>query len=180
MSQKEEAGQRVTPRHPARDFPHHISFEKYDTDREEELLPSIVEIVTKALSEPYSVYVYRYFLRGWPGISFLVSPCSPFPLSSSLSTRRDANPRLLPPLNSPSYIHALLIPQRLTSTSATQDLRHRHQNPHRHRDKQDGKAQTRHDPRLHRHDHRRPRLPRHEHSIATRPTLCRGDAGQGR
>lgn len=38
----------------------------------EEQLPAIMELVGKDLSEPYSVYTYRYFVNNWPDLTFLV------------------------------------------------------------------------------------------------------------
>lgn len=38
----------------------------------EEQLPNITELITKDLSEPYSIYTYRYFLHAWPQLCFLV------------------------------------------------------------------------------------------------------------
>lgn len=38
----------------------------------EEQLPSITELIIKDLSEPYSIYTYRYFLHAWPQLCFLV------------------------------------------------------------------------------------------------------------
>ena len=40
-------------------------------------LPDLTALITEDLSEPYSIYTYRYFLHNWPQLSFLVS----FPLS---------------------------------------------------------------------------------------------------
>ncbi len=39
----------------------------------EEQLPDLVALITQDLSEPYSVYTYRYFLHNWPHLSDLVS-----------------------------------------------------------------------------------------------------------
>jgi hypothetical protein len=38
----------------------------------EEQLAAMTELITKDLSEPYSIYTYRYFLHTWPKLSFLV------------------------------------------------------------------------------------------------------------
>jgi len=37
----------------------------------EEQLPDLTSLIAKDLSEPYSVYTYRYFLHNWPSLSFL-------------------------------------------------------------------------------------------------------------
>ena len=47
-----------------------ITFVQY---RSEEQLPDLVALITIDLSEPYSVYTYRYFLHNWPHLSHLVS-----------------------------------------------------------------------------------------------------------
>ena len=58
-----------------------IQDEKYSEEQEiqfadytsEGQLPDLTELITKDLSEPYSIYTYRYFLHNWPHLSFLVS-----------------------------------------------------------------------------------------------------------
>lgn len=37
-------------------------------------LPLIMNLVDRELSEPYSIFTYRYFVYLWPQLSFLVSP----------------------------------------------------------------------------------------------------------
>lgn len=41
----------------------------------EHQLPMIQSLIEKELSEPYSVFTYRYFVNNWPKLCFLVSPC---------------------------------------------------------------------------------------------------------
>jgi peptide alpha-N-acetyltransferase len=36
-------------------------------------LPLIMNLVDQELSEPYSIFTYRYFVYLWPQLSFLVS-----------------------------------------------------------------------------------------------------------
>lgn len=36
-------------------------------------LPAIMELMRRDLSEPYSVFTYRYFVEGWPELCFVVS-----------------------------------------------------------------------------------------------------------
>lgn len=36
-------------------------------------MEAIMALITKDLSEPYSVYTYRYFIHNWPKLCFLVS-----------------------------------------------------------------------------------------------------------
>ena len=38
----------------------------------EEQMPDIMRLITKDLSEPYSIYTYRYFIHNWPRLCFLV------------------------------------------------------------------------------------------------------------
>eukprot|EP00794_Sanderia_malayensis_P020143 gene20143-22116_t len=45
-----------------------IDFIPYKT---EEQLPDLIDLITKDLSEPYSIYTYRYFLHNWPHLSHL-------------------------------------------------------------------------------------------------------------
>ena len=47
-----------------------ITFIQYES---EDQLPDLVALITVDLSEPYSVYTYRYFLHNWPHLSHLVS-----------------------------------------------------------------------------------------------------------
>ncbi|ELT99450.1 hypothetical protein CAPTEDRAFT_18748 [Capitella teleta] len=39
------------------------------TDKEQ--MPDIMRLITKDLSEPYSIYTYRYFIHNWPKLCFL-------------------------------------------------------------------------------------------------------------
>lgn len=36
-------------------------------------MPDIMKLIQKDLSEPYSIYTYRYFIHNWPKLCFLVS-----------------------------------------------------------------------------------------------------------
>lgn len=47
-------------------------------------LPLIMGLVDDELSEPYSIFTYRYFVYLWPNLSFLVSLFFFFSLSLSL------------------------------------------------------------------------------------------------
>lgn len=44
----------------------------YGTNKESPYLPAIRQLISKDLSEPYSVYVYRYFLYQWGELCFMV------------------------------------------------------------------------------------------------------------
>ena len=37
-------------------------------------LPAIMELIDKDLSEPYSIFTYRYFLHQWPHLCYLAYP----------------------------------------------------------------------------------------------------------
>ncbi|KAL6253021.1 N-alpha-acetyltransferase 30 [Rhinocladiella similis] len=51
--------------------PPSIDYVQYSLDHEPEYLPQIRELISKDLSEPYSIYVYRYFLYQWPELCFM-------------------------------------------------------------------------------------------------------------
>lgn len=36
-------------------------------------LPAIISLIENDLSEPYSIYTYRYFIHNWPNLCFLVT-----------------------------------------------------------------------------------------------------------
>lgn len=46
---------------------------KYSEYKSELQLPEIIRLIENDLSEPYSVYTYRYFIHNWPNLCFLVS-----------------------------------------------------------------------------------------------------------
>ena len=50
-----------------------LHYIQYDSAKEAQYLPAIRELISKDLSEPYSIYVYRYFLYQWGNLCFLVS-----------------------------------------------------------------------------------------------------------
>lgn len=47
-----------------------IDFVQYESELQ---MPMIMKIIQKDLSEPYSIYTYRYFIHNWPKLCFLVS-----------------------------------------------------------------------------------------------------------
>jgi hypothetical protein len=49
-----------------------IHYAKYETAKEAEYLPQIRQLISSDLSEPYSIYVYRYFLYQWADLCFMV------------------------------------------------------------------------------------------------------------
>ena len=54
-----------------------LKFIQYEHSLEAQYLPAIRSLISKDLSEPYSIYVYRYFLCQWSHLCFMVShrPC---------------------------------------------------------------------------------------------------------
>lgn len=44
---------------------------KYIVYESELQMPDIMRLITKDLSEPYSIYTYRYFIHNWPKLCFL-------------------------------------------------------------------------------------------------------------
>jgi len=45
-----------------------ISLVNYSSERQ---MPDIMGLIQKDLSEPYSIYTYRYFIHNWPNLCFL-------------------------------------------------------------------------------------------------------------
>lgn len=52
---------------------HGIRYVRYESELQ---MPWIMRLITKDLSEPYSIYTYRYFIHNWPQLCFLVSTLS--------------------------------------------------------------------------------------------------------
>ncbi|KAK5093996.1 N-alpha-acetyltransferase 30 [Exophiala xenobiotica] len=50
--------------------PPNIAYIQYDISLEPKYLPQMRALIAKDLSEPYSIYVYRYFLYQWPELCF--------------------------------------------------------------------------------------------------------------
>ena len=51
----------------------------YSVYKDERVLPAIMKLISSDLSEPYSIYTYRYFIHNWPNHCYIVSgihlPC---------------------------------------------------------------------------------------------------------
>lgn len=58
-----------------------ISIRPYSDESD---LPAIVNMIAADLSEPYSVYVYRYFIHQWPELCFVVRLFPAYPPLRSL------------------------------------------------------------------------------------------------
>ena len=50
-----------------------LHYQQYTPESEAKYLPAIRRLISSDLSEPYSIYVYRYFLYQWGDLCFLVS-----------------------------------------------------------------------------------------------------------
>ncbi|KAI4805057.1 acyl-CoA N-acyltransferase [Aureobasidium sp. EXF-8845] len=48
-----------------------LHYIQYDPDKEAQYLTAIRELISKDLSEPYSIYVYRYFLYQWADLCYM-------------------------------------------------------------------------------------------------------------
>jgi hypothetical protein len=49
-----------------------LQYIQYEPSKEEQYLPAIRQLISKDLSEPYSIYVYRYFLYQWGDLCYMV------------------------------------------------------------------------------------------------------------
>ena len=49
-----------------------VHYIRYTSEKEATYLPAIRQLISKDLSEPYSIYVYRYFLYQWGELCFMV------------------------------------------------------------------------------------------------------------
>jgi N-alpha-acetyltransferase 30 len=47
---------------------------KYVTYTSEDQLEIMMKMIESELSEPYSIFTYRYFVKNWPHLSYLVKP----------------------------------------------------------------------------------------------------------
>lgn len=50
-----------------------LKYMQYHSSYETIYLPAIRQLISTDLSEPYSIYVYRYFLYEWGDLCFMVS-----------------------------------------------------------------------------------------------------------
>jgi N-alpha-acetyltransferase 30 len=64
-----------------KELPSELRYLQYEHALEKQYLPSIRALISRDLSEPYSIYVYRYFLYQWGDLCFMVFP--PADLSQS-------------------------------------------------------------------------------------------------
>lgn len=71
--------------------PVELKYIHYEKNMEKQYLPAIRALISKDLSEPYSIYVYRYFLYEWAELCFLV--CFPSPIYVPSNTSQAIDPR---------------------------------------------------------------------------------------
>ena len=63
-------------------LPSDLRYVQYEHRLEHEYLPAIRALISKDLSEPYSIYVYRYFLCQWGKLCFMVTAPQTHPAHS--------------------------------------------------------------------------------------------------
>ena len=56
----------------ASQIPSEIRYIQYHSSQESTYLSAIRQLISTDLSEPYSIYVYRYFLYQWGDLCFMV------------------------------------------------------------------------------------------------------------
>ena len=61
-----------------------LHYVQYTHDKEAIYLSGIRELISQDLSEPYSIYVYRYFLGQWGDLCFMVSSEQPGSIIANL------------------------------------------------------------------------------------------------
>ena len=61
------------------ELPGELKYLQYEHALEARYLPAIRALISKDLSEPYSIYVYRYFLCQWAHLCFMVRAFPGFP-----------------------------------------------------------------------------------------------------
>lgn len=49
-----------------------LRYVQYELEKEHVYLDPIRKLISKDLSEPYSIYVYRYFLNQWGDLCYMV------------------------------------------------------------------------------------------------------------
>lgn len=61
------------------ELPGELRYIQYQHSLESKYLPAIRALISKDLSEPYSIYVYRYFLYQWGHLCYMVRLTQPSP-----------------------------------------------------------------------------------------------------
>lgn len=63
--------------------------------KSEEEMSSIMSLISSTLSEPYSIYTYRYFIHNWPDLCFLCSTRKDNELIGSIVSKLDLHKKVL-------------------------------------------------------------------------------------
>ena len=62
----------MEPAQKQQELPTELKYTQYEHGLEAQYLPAIRSLISKDLSEPYSIYVYRYFLCQWAHLCYMV------------------------------------------------------------------------------------------------------------
>ncbi|CAF0728246.1 unnamed protein product [Rotaria sp. Silwood1] len=69
-----------------------IYFHSYQSENE---MSSIMSLISGTLSEPYSIYTYRYFIHNWPDLCFLCSNRKTNELIGAIVSKLDLHKKVL-------------------------------------------------------------------------------------
>ncbi|CAF0800940.1 unnamed protein product [Adineta steineri] len=69
-----------------------IYFHSYQSEKE---MSSIMSLISGTLSEPYSIYTYRYFIHNWPDLCFLCSNRDTNELIGAIVSKLDLHKKVL-------------------------------------------------------------------------------------
>lgn len=97
-----------------------INYVNYQSEAQ---MPDIMQLIKKDLSEPYSVYTYRYFINNWSKLCFLVSIERASEMLQHSATPSRTAPKLTNspscPTNRPTMGPSVLLPLFVSLTLAT-------------------------------------------------------------
>jgi peptide alpha-N-acetyltransferase len=69
-----------------------IYFHSYQSEKQ---MSSIMSLISGTLSEPYSIYTYRYFIHNWPELCFLCSNRETNELIGAIVSKLDIHKKVL-------------------------------------------------------------------------------------
>jgi len=69
-----------------------IYYHSYQSEKE---MSSIMSLISGTLSEPYSIYTYRYFIHNWPDLCFLCSNQETNELIGAIVSKLDLHKKIL-------------------------------------------------------------------------------------
>jgi peptide alpha-N-acetyltransferase len=69
-----------------------IYYHSYQSEKE---MSSIMSLISGTLSEPYSIYTYRYFIHNWPDLCFLCSNKKTNELIGAIVSKLDLHKKIL-------------------------------------------------------------------------------------